>query len=209
MLLTVRYDSGEEDELDAGHFFRSERELESLEHEALRRCAGPVLDVGACCGALTLPLQARGCQVTALEVLPEAVEVMRDRGIERTVLGDLWTVELPGRFQTVLAIMNGTGLAGTAGRLASLIDRLGLFAVEGGQILIDSQDLRDTGDPGDGRYPGEVQLQFGYQDRFAAPFPHLFADPELLEEACREVGWKSDIVARDLGDRFLARLTRA
>ena len=80
--VTVRNDFGPTEEIHASFFFRSEDSFEEWESVALRRCGPRVLDLGAGVGAHTLVLQARGHEVTALDLIPEAVRIMRERGVE-------------------------------------------------------------------------------------------------------------------------------
>lgn len=207
-VLTIRYDSGDEDEVPVAHFFRSEAELEPLERLALEACRGRVLDVGAGAGALALPLLARGLAVTALELLPPAAKVLRERGVRDVVVGDLWTTDPGGPFDTVLALMNGSGLAGTLARLPDLLLRLASFGSPEADILLDSADLRGV-DPEDGRYPGEIQIQLEWGGRRGPPFPHLFVDPDTLAQVARPLGLRVEVVARGGDGRYLARLTGA
>ena len=80
--VTVRNDFGQTEEIRASFFFRTEDAFEEWESIALRRCGPRVLDIGAGVGAHALVLQARGHEVTALDVIPEAVQIMRERGVE-------------------------------------------------------------------------------------------------------------------------------
>ena len=67
LAVTVRNDFGPPEELQVSVFFRGEEVFEEWESMALRQCGRRVLDVGACVGAHTLVLQARGHEVTALD----------------------------------------------------------------------------------------------------------------------------------------------
>jgi hypothetical protein len=178
-------------------------------------CRGPILDVGACVGALALPLQASGHEVTALELLPGAVEVMRARGVRDARHGDLWTFAPERSYDTVLALMNGVAAAGTLAGLSPLLAALAGRLAPDGQLLIDSTDLRGKEGRGrarrpDGRYVGELQYQLGYEGERGPPFPQLFVDAERLAEAGEAVGLTSEVMwkgRRPLGS-YLARLRR-
>ncbi len=74
-------------------FFRKEEAFEEWESIALRQCGPRVLDIGAGAGAHALVLQGRGHEVTALDLIPEAVRIMRERGVEDAREGTLF--ELP------------------------------------------------------------------------------------------------------------------
>ena len=121
---------------------------QELPGAALALCRGRVLDVGAGVGALALPLQAAGHEVTALELLPGAVRVMRARGVRDARTGDLWTFEPDRGYDTVLALMNGAAAAGTVAGLIPLLAALAHSLAPHGQLLLDSTDLRGRGGRG-------------------------------------------------------------
>jgi SAM-dependent methyltransferase len=213
-VVAVRVDDGSSHGLPIALFFRGEEDRLEVDDVALALCRGRVLDVGACAGALTLPLQAAGHEVTALELLPGAVEVMRARGVRDARVGDLWTFQAERPFDTVLALMNGTAAAGTMAGLIPLLGALARPLAPGGQLLIDSTDLRGRSGRGrarrrDGRYVGELQYQLEYGGERGHPFPQLFVDAERLAEAGGVVGLDAEVVwqGRRPAGAYLARLT--
>jgi SAM-dependent methyltransferase len=214
-LVEVLVDDGTEHALPAALFFRGEGDRLEVDHAALALCRGRVLDAGACVGALALPLQAAGHDVTALELLPGAVEVMRARGVRDARLGDLWSFAPERGYDTVLALMNGAAAAGTMAGLIPLLAALARPLAVGGQLLIDSTDLRGRGGRGrarrrDGRYVGELQYQLSYQGERGPPFPQLFVDSERLSEAAAAVGLNAEVVWKGSNPEgaYLARLSR-
>jgi len=130
--------------------------MDAVDRTALAAARGRVLDVGAGAGAHALPLLARGLSVTALDLLPAAVRVLRARGVHDAHLASVWSYEAPAPYDTILALMNGTGLAGTVGRLPALLDRFATLLAPGGQLLLDSTDLAHE-DEDDGPDGGEGQ----------------------------------------------------
>lgn len=214
-LVEVRVDDGSDHVLPAALFFRGEGEWLEVDRVALGLCRGAILDVGACAGALALPLQAAGHEVTALELLPGAVAVMRARGVRDARHGDLWTFAPERRYDTVLALMNGAAAAATMAGLIPLLAALAERLAPHGQLLIDSTDLRAKGGRGrarrgDGRYVGELQYQLGYEGERGPPLPQLFVDPDRLAEAGEAVGLTSEVVWKGRGPpgSYLARLRR-
>jgi precorrin-6B methylase 2 len=189
------------DPLLISYFFREPSAMGAIDREALELARGAVLDVGACAGAHSVPLVQRGLAVTAIDVIPEAVEILRARGVADARVQSVWTLETPARFDTILALMNGTSVAGTAGRLVPLLERLRDLIATGGQLLIDSTQLED--DLG-GAEELHYQLQFGGER--GPPFPQLFVGEEELERGAADAGWEMRVVARE-GSRYLARLT--
>jgi len=86
--------------------------------------AGPILDVGAGTGRVTLELARAGHEVVALDREPAFLDVLRERarGLRvETVVGDAGGFELPGRrFGLVVAPMQTIQLLGSAGRAGFL-----------------------------------------------------------------------------------------
>ena len=207
----VVMDDGGEQELPVTLFFRAGSDLLPADRAALALCRGRVLDVGAGAGALALPLQAAGHEVTALEVLPGAAAVLSARGVLDVRLGDLWAFRPDLPYDTVLALMNGTAAAGTLAGLVPLLGTLSGFLAEGGQVLLDSTDPREGGRPTerpDGRYVGEFQYQLEHKGERGPPFPQLFVDPERLAYAAAVAGLVAETVWRGEEGEFLARLVR-
>src|SRR5690606_25303124 len=109
------------EEMPVEEFFRQPIDFPELEHIALSLCDGRVLDVGAGAGSHALFLQKRGMDVTALEHSPLACDVMRTRGVEKVVTADFF--EYNGdRYDTLLFLMNGIGVAGTLDGLEKLLE---------------------------------------------------------------------------------------
>ena len=165
--------------------------LPELERTALGLCRGRTLDLGAGAGRHALELQHRGLEVTALDVSPEAVEVMNDRGVADARCGDL-DVVAGESFDTIILLMHGIGLVGTLKGLAEFLDRAQVHLEDGGQIVFDSADLGivipEQFEDGlaDWRagaaYPGEVEYRLSYRDLEGEPYPWLFVDPVTLGE---------------------------
>jgi SAM-dependent methyltransferase len=209
----VHTDAGEVQRMPVALFFRSGARLRPIDRRALALCRGRVLDVGAGAGSTALALQSAGLEVTALELLPAAVTVMRARGVAGARLGDVRTFRTRRPYDTVLALMNGTAAAGTLAGLPAWLDALAAPLAEGGQLIVDSTDLREPGrraERGDGRYVGELQYQLEYDGERGPPFPQLFVDAERLAEAAAAVGLDAEVVweGRNPEGAYLARLTR-
>ncbi|MEX2527906.1 MAG: hypothetical protein WEA09_09750 [Gemmatimonadota bacterium] len=240
--LRLRDDLGNDDLIPVARFFRTGVDLPPLEELALQHCRGHVLDIGAGAGAHALLLQKRGMSVSALEPHGELAEMLRQRGVERVLEGTLSDMAAappgpppcvrlaggdaqPGRrreercgggFDTLLLLMNGWGLAGSAEAFPAFLDDLESLLGSGGQILADSttpaafhnEEVDEAATPDDTPYPGNVQFQWEFQGRKGAPFPFLFLDPERLSQLAEHRGWKVEILAETDGGAYLSRLTR-
>lgn len=179
----------EEEEIFPEYFFRDFNSMPYLEKEALKHVRGRVLDIGACAGCHSLYLQDEGFDVTAIELSPLCCDVMKLRQIEHIVLGDVKTQKLP-KFDTLLLLMNGAGLAGKYEELPAFIDRLKSLLNENGRIIIDSADMMymykddEIGetwlDLNDNKYYGEVEYGLSYKNEAYKTFPWTFFDPDTL-----------------------------
>ena len=213
----VVYDDYERDEVPVAYFFRQEEEFPELEQVALRHCRGRVLDVGAGSGCHTLALQERGLEVTAIEVLPGLVEILRERGVRDARVATWMDLEAEP-FDTVLMMMNGLGLAETLPGLQGFFRDARRLVKPDGQVLAGSTDVRvymeaKAGQSGrpvrpDGRYLGELHFQLEFQGRKGPPFGQLYVDPETLGQYARREGWSCELLlAPDEYGHYLARLT--
>jgi SAM-dependent methyltransferase len=199
---------GEHDRyLPVAHFFRAGRRLTAFDRAALRAARGSVLDVGAGVGALALPLERAGHRVTALEPLPDAAAILRERGASDVRQASLWTLEPGSGWDTVVALMNGTTLAGTRARLPALLDRLVALTAPGGVILLDSTALCEPDDVlDDGRFAGELHFQLEFDGERGEPFPQLFVPEGVLVEEAARLGLEARKVLEDAGRRYLMAL---
>lgn len=216
--IVVSSDLWEDEPVPVAAFYRpSKTRLPALEHSALEHCRGRVLDLGAGAGRHAIELERVGHEVVAVDPLPQAVRIMRDRGVRDARCGSIDAVQGEA-FDTVLMLMHGIGIAGTVRGLGALLQALDELLATDGRIVFDSADLEavlrresprllaDLTDPH--RYIGEVSFGLRYRDCAGPMYPWLFIDPEQLGILAGAAGFDTTIVAR--GDRgaYLAVLER-
>ena len=220
-MVTVRNDFGPTEEVHPSFFFRKEEAFEEWESIALGQCGPRVLDIGAGAGAHALVLQARGHEVTALDLIPEAVRIMRERGLEDAREGTLFELPSENPYDTVILLMNGSMIAETLSGLDRLLAGAATVLEPQGALILDSTDLRDVGATvgamdvdtdegllgGDDRYIGELHYQLSVGEHVGDIFPQLFVDPDTLDTRARLAGWNMKVIWSGSGGRFLARLT--
>jgi SAM-dependent methyltransferase len=216
--ITVHTDLWHDEVTPVEDFYRpDEQPLPRLDRIALDLCRGRTLDLGAGAGRHALELQRRGLEVTAVDVAPEAVEVMRERGVADARCGGL--EELTGeRFDTIVLLMHGIGLVGTLESLSHFLNQALNHLEEDGQIIFDSADLGlvmpEKFDDGldqwraGGPYPGEVEYRLSYRDLEGEAYPWLFVDPVTLAGHATAAGLRLEIVVRADRGSYLARLNR-
>lgn len=206
----------DEDEIPVAHLFREEDEMGELELKALELSKGRVLDVGAGAGCHALALQERGLMVTAIDVSPLSVEVMANSGVEDARLVNLYDAQLYEKFDTILMLMNGSGIIGKIANMPQFFARIDQLLAEGGQVLLDSSDLiflfedEDGGVDIDlaGDYYGEVDFTMQYKNIKGETFDWLYVDFETLAFHASENGFEAELVMQGEHYDYLARLTR-
>src|SRR5579864_4994967 len=85
---TIIRDDGFQQEVPVEAFFQTAR-FPDIEARALDLCRGKVLDVGAAAGRHSLELHRRGLKVLSLDILPEAQQIMSERGVPSPIVGDV------------------------------------------------------------------------------------------------------------------------
>ena len=203
----------EEDEMPVKHLFRNLEEMPMLEQKALSLAKGKVLDVGAGAGCHALALQAQSIAVKAIDISPLSCEAMELRGVMNAECINLFDEHLETGFDTILLLMNGTGIAGKIENLPALFNRLKALLNKGGQILIDSSDIKYIYENEDGSfdinlnaaYYGEVDYQMVYKDVKGDSFDWLYVDFPLLKSIAESCGLHSELIAEGEHYDYLAR----
>jgi SAM-dependent methyltransferase len=212
----VRRDDDLEVPLPARHFFRSPTEFSAIEVAALGLCQGHVLDIGAGTGLHSLALVSQGRPVTAVDISPEAVEIMVQRGVPDVHCFDIFDFE-GGPFDTLLMLGHGIGIVEDLEGLSRLLHHARQLTRGGGQLLLDSQDVRQTDDPRHlayhdanrraKRYIGETRLRFEYKGQTGPYCGWLHVDLQTLRDHAHAAGWNCARVLEGEGGDYLARLT--
>lgn len=203
------------DELPVDYLFRDFEDMIDIEQKALKLSTGKVLDIGAGAGSHALYLQDEmNLDVLALDISPKSVEVCQLRGIKNAVCTNI--LDFSGEtFDTILLLMNGTGIFEGLSKIDTYLQKLGTLLNEGGQILIDSTDIlymfdRDK-DGGvyipAGGYYGELEYVVHYKGESEEPITWLYLDFNTLKNAAVNNGFKVGKVMQD-EDSYLAKLTK-
>lgn len=201
----------DEDEIPVAHLFRSLQEMSPLEQKALSMARGRILDVGAGAGCHSVLLE----DVTAIDISPLSCEVMQERGIKSVLNINLFDKSLAGPFDTILMLMNGTGIIGKLKNMPDFLDRIRLLLNKGGQLLVDSSDLKYLYENEDGTYDidplgsyyGEIDYQMIYKKVKGEPFDWLYVDFETLKLIAESNGFICNKVLDGEHFDYLAQIT--
>lgn len=204
----------EEDEIPVADLFREYDDMPELERIALDEASGEILDVGAGSGCHSVALMKMGKSAVAIDISPLSVEVMKERGVDALQV-NLYDESFDRKFDTVLMLMNGTGIIGNLDNMPVFFERMKHLLKPGGSILIDSSDLRYLFEEEDGSlmidladdYYGQLDYQMQYKDVHGEPFDWLYVDFDTLAFYAEESGFDAVLLAEGEHYDYLAKLT--
>ncbi len=216
-IIDIETDISGIEELPLMYFFRGKDELPEWEKIALEMCKGRVLDVGAGAGSHSLILQNKGLEVTALDISPGAVEIMKERGVKNAVCEDFFHFQDDELYDTIVFLMNGIGLAETLDGLVKTFNHCSKLLKPGGEIILESSDLIYLFEQEDGsflidisdKYYGEIEYELSYKNIKGEAFKWLFADFDNMSDAANKCGFSSELVFEGDNYNYLARLKEA
>ena len=213
--IIVHSDDFDDDSIETSYLFRTYQQMPVLEKKAMSLCSGSILDVGACAGAHSVYLQERGFEVTSLETSELCCEVMKGRNLQNVVCQDIFRFK-GQKFDTIILLMNGTGIAGSISGIEVLLHHLKTLLKPDGQILIDSSDLIYLFEQEDGsalidisadKYYGELTFQTEYKNWISQPFPWLYLDLNNMENTIEKNKLKLNKVFKGQHYDYLAQIT--
>lgn len=207
----------EEDLIPVKELFRTIQTMPLLERTALQMAEGQILDVGAGSGCHALALQEMGKEVCAIDISPLSVEVMKQRGVKDSRLINLFDETFTDTFDTILMLMNGSGIIGRLTNMPEFFQRMKRLLRPNGCILMDSSDLRYLFEEEDGSividlagdYYGEIDFRMQYKNVKGDTFDWLYIDFQTLSLYASEYGFKAELVKEGKHYDYLAKLSLA
>lgn len=213
--IKVYSDIAADDIIEVPYLFRKLDACPEIEKKAIDLCKGAVLDVGAGSGVHSLALMEKGLDVTALEWSPLACEVMQERGVSDVQCADIFQFTSTKKYDTILLLMNGIGIAGTLDKLKVLFQVLKSALKKGGQILLDSSDIRFLFEESDGSmyidlngsYYGEMSFEMEYKGVKGNRFPWVYLAYDILQMHAEENDLHCELIMEGEHYDYLARLS--
>ncbi len=212
--LVTETNISEPDEMSIAYLFRDFKQMPKIEQAALQQAKGKILDVGCGAGSHALYLQEKGFDVTAIDISTNAIKASQLRGLRNARVRDILEFD-EGTFDTILLLMNGTGIFRTLAETSKYLQKLKSLLNPGGQILIDSSDIiymfdeNEDGSyfvPAD-QYYGELIFTIHYKKDTDEPFPWLYMDYNTLQNAAIANGFQCQLIKEGKHFDYLAKLT--
>ena len=205
----------DEDEIPVKQLFRCFEEMPATEQESLRLSSGKILDVGAGSGCHSLALQEMGKEVKAIDISPLSVDIMQKRGVKDASLQNFFSEQFTGSFDTILLLMNGSGIVGKISNLPAFFHTLKRLLAPGGCLLMDSSDLRYLFEDEDGNleidmeddYYGEVDFRMQYKNIKGDRFDWLYIDFQTLSLHAANNGFKAEKIQEGEHYDYLAKIS--
>ena len=202
--LMHEFKDGRKYKLPISVFFRSPENFFPIEMAAMARCKGRILHVGAGTGRHALQLQENGFELTAIDICPEAVDIMKERGIKDVRTYDFF--EFDGElYDTILLLGQNIGISESLNGLNRLLHKCKILLRPGGQILANS--VQESSSKGlSSAYPGELEFRLMYKDMRGSWMKWLHIDYETLDKYASRYGWIAEKLTKDESPSFLAKL---
>lgn len=203
--LIHEFKTGQKKSLPVSVFFRTPSEFFSTEN-AFVYCRGRILVVGAGTGVHALELEKQGYEVTAIDICPQAVQIMKERGIKDARQKDF--LQFVGEsYDTIFMLGQNIGMCETLKGMKGLLNRCKKLLRPNGQLLVNSVDESESHDtPTQQRYPGELEFRLCYEGDIGPWMRWLHVDFDTLKLHALKCGWSTDNLIDTEEGAFLARL---
>ena len=140
---------------------------------------------------------------------------MQQRGVKEVSLENFFSEQFHGSFDTILMLMNGSGIVGKISNLPVFFDALKRLLAPGGYVLMDSSDLRYLFEDEDGNldidmeddYYGEVDFRMQYKNIKGDCFDWLYLDFQTLCLHAANNGFKAEKIQEGEHYDYLAKIS--
>lgn len=203
--LILEFKTGPKKLLPVSVFFRSHGDFFPTEN-AFEYCRGQILVVGAGTGVHALELEKRGYEVTAIDICPQAVHIMEERGLKDARQQDF--LQFDGeRFDTIIMLGHNIGMCETLKGIKGILRKCEKHLRPGGCLLVNSvKEPGSATSPSHKGYPGELEFRLSHEGNVGPWIRWLHVDFETLTFHALECGWSIvKLIGTEEGG-FLARL---
>jgi SAM-dependent methyltransferase len=204
------------DEYVVSHCFREAKPFSELDKKAINVCYGRILDIGAGVRPHSFKLQNLGYEVYAIDVSPQACDIMKRIGVKKVTCSTIYHLEDEG-FDTILLLGRAIGFAEDLKGMSKFLNRCRAIMNVGGIILLDSVDIHLTTNPEYlayhernrklGRYIGVIGLQTEFKGKLGKSFKLLHIDPDMLKMCTLKNDFNCEILYQDINGNYLAKLS--
>jgi hypothetical protein len=209
--IMVASDICDDDTIPVSYLFRSYGEMPAIEKLALARCEGKILDIGAAAGIHSSYLKSKGCDVSSIDISEGSVQYMQSIGLNAEVQ-DFKTIK-DEKFDTLLLLMNGIGIAGSLDSLEAFLIHAKSVLSPNGKIICDSTDVQYLYEDDEGGmwvdlntlYYGNFKFQMRYKEYTTDWFDWLYADFNSFENAAHNAGLTIELIHEE-ENQFLVEL---
>jgi 2-polyprenyl-3-methyl-5-hydroxy-6-metoxy-1,4-benzoquinol methylase len=203
--LMHEFKNGQKKPLPVSVFFRSHEEFLTTDN-AIEYCRGKILVVGAGTGVHALELEKQGYKVTAIDICPQAVQIMKERGIMDARQQDFLHFDSE-RFDTIFMLGHNIGICETLKGIRGLLHRCERLLQPGGQLLVNSvKELETINSPSPKGYPGELEFRLSYEGNVGPWMRWLHVDFKTLTSHALKCGWSAVKLIETEKGGFLARM---
>lgn len=211
--ILVQSDLCDEDILPPRYLFRGFEEMPELEKFALENSKGKILDIGGASGCHAKYLSEKGEVVLSIDISEGSVDFMISEGLIAKQI-DILNLKNE-KFDTILILMNGLGIAGTLAKMPAFLSHLKSILSADGKIYCDSADIKYMYEDDEGglwmdlnaAYYGEMKFNMKYKKIESGWFEWIYIDQEMLNKICIDVGLACSIVLKGDQQNYLAELT--
>ena len=175
----------------------------TYERQAMRLVQGArALDIGCGAGRVSLYLQRKGVNVTAIDNSPRAIRVCRQRGVkDARVLAIEQIARLaPASFDLVVMFGNNFGLFGNFQKARRLLRQLHRVTSPHAVILAESRNPYTTRVAAHRRYlrrnrergrmGGQIRIRIRFHDLKGPWFDYLLVSPTEMKAILAGTGWR-------------------
>ncbi len=208
--IIVKSEICDDDVIPSSYLFRSFEEMPAIEQLALSKCSGKILDVGAGAGIHAKYLKDKVTSVQCIDTSEGAVDYLRKQNIQADSISFM---NVQGKYDTILLMMNGIGIAGRLELLDSFLIKAKSLLNIGGQLIFDSTNIKYLYENEDGSiwtdlansYYGNFRFQMIYKDHVSDWFDWLYIDSVTMKEVATRNGLDFELLLEE-ESHYLASL---